>query len=33
LIATVRGGGYMFTAATARSDAVRSGPAKPASKG
>jgi two-component system OmpR family response regulator len=33
LIATVRGGGYMFTAAVARSDGTKSAFAKPASKG
>jgi two-component system OmpR family response regulator len=33
LIATVRGGGYMFTAAVARSDGIKSAFAKPASKG
>ncbi len=32
LIATVRGGGYMFTAAVARSDGTRSALAKPAAK-
>jgi two-component system OmpR family response regulator len=32
LIATVRGGGYMFTAAIARSDGIRSASAKPAAK-
>ena len=33
LIATVRGGGYMLTAAVTRSDGTRSGLTKPASKG
>jgi two-component system OmpR family response regulator len=33
LIATVRGGGYMFTAAVVRSDGTRSQLAKPAAKG
>jgi len=33
LIATVRGGGYMFTASIARSDGTKSGLAKPAAKG
>jgi two-component system OmpR family response regulator len=33
LIATVRGGGYMFTAGVTRSDAARPTPAKPATKG
>ncbi|WP_119301442.1 response regulator [Dongia deserti] len=33
LIATVRGGGYMFTAGVTRSDTARSGSAKPAAKG
>ena len=33
LIATVRGGGYMFTAVIARSDGTKPGLAKPAAKG
>ena len=33
LIATVRGGGYMFTAAVAKSDGARTAQAKPASRG
>ena len=33
LIATVRGGGYMFTAAVTRSDPARSAAARPATKG
>jgi DNA-binding winged helix-turn-helix (wHTH) protein len=33
LIATVRGGGYMFTAAVSRSDTSKPALAKPASKG
>jgi two-component system OmpR family response regulator len=33
LIATVRGGGYMFTATVARTDAGRTGHTKPAAKG
>jgi two-component system OmpR family response regulator len=33
LIATVRGGGYMFTAAVAKSDGAQPGQAKPASSG
>jgi two-component system OmpR family response regulator len=33
LIATVRGGGYMFTASVTRSDASKSAPATPAAKG
>ncbi len=33
LIATVRGGGYMFTAAVTRPDAAKAGSAKPAAKG
>jgi two-component system OmpR family response regulator len=33
LIATVRGGGYMFTAAVARSDAAKSAAANSAAKG
>jgi two-component system, OmpR family, response regulator len=33
LVATIRGGGYMFTAAVTRSDGTRSAVAKPAAKG
>jgi two-component system, OmpR family, response regulator len=33
LIATVRGGGYMFTASVARNDTARTGQIKPAAKG